>query len=293
MIGITIGSFDGIHKAHQQIIRSLQQKVHTPILVSFDINPKIFFNKYTNFLLTTLQEKTYLLKKLFPKLQIEILSFKNFYKLEPEEFIKHLKNIYDFNILEVGYDFKFGNQAKGNFKTLKKLQKKYNFQLFIHKPIKYNNKIIHSSLIRRYLKENPTKLQEVNKILDRYYNITGIVIEGEKIGRKIGFPTANILTNEHKLLPYFGIYKTNVKILHPQYEKQTFQGLLYVGPRPVIDNYLISTEVWIKDFKDEIYYKPITVEIIKFIRKIKNFKTMKGLIKQIEKDIENAFSLHS
>jgi len=285
MIGITIGAFDGIHLAHQQIIKSLQQKVKKSILISFDQNPKVFFNKSTNFLLTTNTEKFEILSKLFPSLQIETLIFKKFYQLEPEEFIKHLKNIYDFDILEVGYDFKFGYQAKGNIKILRELQKKYKFQLFIQKPIKYKNKILHSSLIRKYLTETPSKLEDVKNMLNRLYSITGLVIEGQKIGRKIGFPTANILVNEHKLLPYFGIYKANVYILDNEFENNIFEGLLYIGPRPVINNYQISTEVWIKDFNRDIYYKPIKVEVVKFLRKIKKFKTLQALVKQMEKDV--------
>lgn len=286
MTKIALGFFDGIHIAHQKVI----QNIYPGTLVTFDISPKIFFHNLDNCLITTNQEKIEILNSIFPKLKTEFLIFKNIHNLDPENFIRYLKTITDFDTISVGYDFRFGKNAQGNIKTLKNLSKKYKYNLIVQPPVKYKNKIVHSKLIRYYLINNPLKLTDVNSMLGYNYTITGCVIEGQKIGRKIGFPTANILLPQNKIVPYFGIYKVNVFILNDQFKNQKFQGLLYVGPRPVINNYKISIEVWIKEFNNEIYYQPIKVELLKFIRKIKKFRNLNEMVKQIEKDIDLAFN---
>ncbi|MCS6955815.1 MAG: riboflavin biosynthesis protein RibF [Candidatus Calescibacterium sp.] len=287
MVGIALGFFDGIHIGHQKVIQNIYSK--ESFLITFDTSPKIFFKNLTNCLLTSNHEKLEVIKSLFPELKVEFLIFKNIYNLSAEEFIKYLKSLIDFNTVSVGYDFKFGKNAEGNIKTLKKLSKIYKFELIVQEPVYYKQKIVHSTLIRNYLINYPHKLEDVSSMLNRYYSITGIVVEGQKIGRKIGFPTANILVPQYKIIPYFGIYKANVYILNDPKNKK-YEGLLYIGPRPVINNYQISTEVWIKNFNQEIYYQPIKVELVKFIRKIKNFKNLNSMVKQIEKDIELAFT---
>ncbi|MFN4220094.1 MAG: riboflavin biosynthesis protein RibF [bacterium] len=290
MIGIALGFFDGIHLGHQQVIQKIyNQDIREKFLITFDTSPKIFFKNTNNCLLTTNKEKEETLSQIFPNLKLEFLIFKNIYTLEPEEFIRYLKILTDFDVVSVGYDFRFGKSAKGNTKTLKLLSKKYKYQLIITPPVRYKNKTIHSSLIRNYLINNPRKLEDVNNMLGRPYSLSGIVIEGNKIGRKIGFPTANILLPPYKIIPYFGIYKTKVYILEEEFKNKVFEGLLHIGPRPVINSFDISAEVWIKDFNLDIYYKPIKVELLKFIRKIKNFRNLQSLAKQIEKDVQLAF----
>lgn len=288
MVGIAVGFFDGIHVGHQKVIENVYG-LKEKFLITFDISPKIFFHNTDNCLLTTNQEKIEILSQIFPNLKVEFLIFKNIYNFEPEDFIRYLKKLIDFDIISVGYDFKFGKNAQGNIITLKELSKKYGYKLIVTKPIKYKNRPIHSTLIRHYLINYPRKLEDVKNMLGRNYFLTGIVIEGNKIGRKIGFPTANILVPQYKILPHFGIYKANVYILEEEFKNQVFEGLLYIGPRPVINNFDISVEVWIKNFNSDIYYKPIKVELLNFIRKIKNFKNLKSMVKQIEKDIVSAF----
>ncbi|MEN3014552.1 MAG: riboflavin biosynthesis protein RibF [bacterium] len=285
MSKVTVGFFDGIHIGHQKLI----QNIYPGILVTFDTSPKVFLKKINNCLLTTNQEKKEILSSLFPQLKVDFLIFKNIHHMSPEQFIKYLKQLYDFETICVGYDFRFGYKALGNIKTLQKLSKKFKYELIVQKPVYFEKRIVHSSLIRDIIANHPQKLSEVEHMLGRPYFITGIVIEGQKIGRQIGFPTANILLPPNKVIPFFGIYKSQVEILNNQFHNKTFEGLLYVGPRPVINNFQISIEVWIKDFNENIYYQPIRVKLLRFIRKIKNFKTLKAMVKQIEKDIELAF----
>ncbi|MCS7165181.1 MAG: riboflavin biosynthesis protein RibF [Candidatus Calescibacterium sp.] len=287
MTGIALGFFDGIHIAHQKVIGNIYSD--NSYVVTFDTSPKIFLKNYTNCLLTTNYEKEEIIRSLFPKIKIEFLIFKNIADLNPEQFIRYLKELINFDSISVGYDFRFGKNAQGDINSLKKLSRDYKFELIVQSPVKYQKKIVHSTLIRNYLINHPTKLEMVNSMLGRPYSITGLVIEGQKIGRKIGFPTANILVPHYKVVPYFGIYKVNVKILTKEFENRIFDGLLHIGPRPVINNYKISTEVWIRNFDKEIYYHPIKVELVKFIRKVKNFKNLKSMVKQIEKDIQIAF----
>ncbi|MGB9637878.1 MAG: bifunctional riboflavin kinase/FAD synthetase [bacterium] len=273
---ISVGFFDGFHIAHQEVIKD------SDIVITFDTYPKAFFNRInSNNLLTTNFEKYCLIKEKYPNVNIEFFIFKKIYSLLPEEFIKLLKELYDFKYIKVGYDFRFGINALGNILTLKKFQKKYKYELIVVNPIKVDNRIVHSKYIRNYLKNG--KLDWVFKMLDRNYSFSGVVVEGNKIGRKIGFPTANLLVSTSKIMPPYGIYKVKLEI-----EGNIYYGLLHLGPRPVINDFDTSIEVWIKNFNQEIYYKEITVEILQFIRKIKNFSNLNKLKEQIKKDIEVA-----
>jgi riboflavin kinase/FMN adenylyltransferase len=273
---ISVGFFDGFHIAHQEVIKD------SNIVITFDTYPKAFFNKInSNNLLTTNFEKFFLIREKYPQTKVEFFIFKKIYNLLPEEFIKLLKELYDFRYIKVGYDFRFGVNASGNILTLKKFQKKYNYELVVVKPIKFDNKIVHSRYIREYLKAG--KLNWVFKMLNRNYSFSGVVIEGNKIGRKIGFPTANLLVSTSKIMPPYGIYKVKVKV-----ENDIYYGLLHLGPRPVINDFDTSIEVWIKNFNQDIYYKEITIEVLQFLRKIKNFPNLDKLKEQIKKDIELA-----
>jgi riboflavin kinase/FMN adenylyltransferase len=273
---ISVGFFDGFHIAHQEVIKD------SNIVVTFDTYPKAFLNKInSNNLLTTNFEKYFLIKEKYPQTKVEFFIFKKIHNLLPEEFIKLLKELYDFKYIKVGYDFRFGVNASGNILTLKKFQKKYNYELVVIKPIKVDNKIVHSRYIREYLKAG--KLNLVFKMLNRNYSFSGVVIEGNKMGRKIGFPTANLLVSTSKIMPPYGIYKVKVKV-----ENNIYYGLLHLGPRPVINDFDTSIEVWIKNFNQDIYYKEITIEVLQFLRKIKNFPNLDKLKEQIKKDIELA-----
>lgn len=273
---ISVGFFDGFHIAHQEVIKD------SNIVITFDTYPKAFFNKInSNNLLTTNFEKCFLIREKYPQTKVEFFIFKKIHNLLPEEFIKLLKELYDFRYIKVGYDFRFGVNASGNILTLKKFQKKYNYELVVIKPIKVDNKIVHSRYIREYLKAG--KLNWVFKMLNRNYSFSGVVIEGNKIGRKIGFPTANLLVSTSKIMPPYGIYKVKVKV-----ENNIYYGLLHLGPRPVINDFDTSIEVWIKNFNQDIYYKEINIEVLQFLRKIKNFPNLDKLKEQIKKDIELA-----
>ena len=273
---LSVGFFDGFHIGHQEVVKD------SNIVITFDTYPKAFFNRInSNNLLTTNFEKSCLIKEKYPNIKVEFLIFKKIYNLLPEDFIKLLKILYDFKCIKVGYDFRFGFQASGNILTLKKFQKKYNYELVVVKPVKIDNKVIHSRYIRNYLKNG--KLDLVSKMLSRNYSFSGVVIEGNKLGRKIGFPTANLLVSVSKIMPPHGVYKVKVKV-----DNNFYYGLLHLGPRPVINDFDTSIEVWIKNFNQEIYYKEITIEVLQFLRKIKNFPNFKKLREQIEKDIKMA-----
>jgi riboflavin kinase/FMN adenylyltransferase len=273
---ISVGFFDGFHIAHQEVIKD------SNIVITFDTYPKAFLNKInSNNLLTTNFEKYFLIKEKYPQTKVEFFIFKKIHNLLPEEFIKLLKELYDFRYIKVGYDFRFGVNASGNILTLKKFQKKYSYELVVIKPIKVDNKIVHSRYIREYLKAG--KLNWVLKMLNRNYSFSGVVIEGNKMGRKIGFPTANLLVSTSKIMPPYGIYKVKVKV-----ENNIYYGLLHLGPKPVINDFDTSIEVWIKNFNQDIYYKEITIEVLQFLRKIKNFPNLDKLKEQIKKDIELA-----
>ena len=193
---IAIGNFDGIHLGHQKVINEAKKKAEKnrlPFgLMTFEPVPVMFFDKkIKNHRINSLKQKKSQLKELKLDFLIIIKFNRKFSSLSAEEFIK--KIIYkktNCKFLYVSKNFRFGFKRKGNIKTLKKFEKKYYFKNLIIKPFKKRNRIISSTFIRKKIKKG--KIEEVNKLLNRYWSIEGKVIKGQKRGRKIGFPTCNL-----------------------------------------------------------------------------------------------------
>ena len=283
---LAIGNFDGIHLGHQQVINEAKKKAMRNKLpfgvMTFEPVPVMFFNKrIKNHRINSLRQKIEQFRNLKIDFFIIIKFNKKFSRLSAEEFIeKIIFKKTKCKYLYVSKNFKFGFKRKGNIKTLKKFEKKFNYKNLITKPYKKKSRIISSTLIRKNIAKG--KILEANKLLNRNWAISGEVIKGHKRGRKIGFPTCNLKIGNY-IIPKLGVYA--VKVKSRDFNKN---GVANIGFRPTFRGKKLLLETNIFGINKNLYNKVINVSFKKFIRPEKKFKNFEYLKKQIKFDIKKA-----
>ena len=307
---ITVGTFDGVHIGHIAIINNLtvnaKKKNLSSLLITFEPHPQIFFQKrhnenYLKFpLLTTIDEKISILEKTNID-EVLIIDFEqNFANLSAREFITNfLMQKFGFKYFAIGFNHCFGKNREGNYQLLMQIQEEFktndnlSFEVEEIKQVKINSKNISSTEIRKLLiQENSSDdiIKKCNEILGYEYFVFGKVCKGKELGKKLGFPTANLeIFSANKLLPKNGVYFCSIEIETENYCNQKFFGVANIGIQPTItknfDNQISTLEVHILDFSDDIYGKNIKVSFINFIRNEFKFDNIDKLIEQINKDI--------
>ena len=285
---ITIGSFDGLHLGHQYLIwevKKLAEKSKLPFyLISFEPHPRLVLQNNGDFkLLQTWEEKISQLEKLGIENLIALpftreLSLKSAEEFILEYILKPLKP----KIIVLGYDHKFGRDRQGSKDTFLALKEKLNLDFEVIQLQEYMNQRsqISSSIIRQHIQKG--QIENANELLGYNYSITGKVVEGKKLGRTLGFPTANILPNEnHKLIPAIGVYHTSIEIEGVSYKSATSIGL-----NPTVENIDIpKIETYILDFNEEIYGREVTLKFHHYIRGEEKYNTIEELKSAIEKDV--------
>lgn len=282
---LTLGMFDGVHIGHQCIIQKLIQIAEKidgeSTLLTFEPHPRLILSDgLANLqLLTPLEEKIELLKK--NGLQNLILHpfTKEFSQLSSDEFVRDLL-VGQMNVhtIVIGYDHHFGRNREGNFEQLQILSKELNFNLVKLEEVRNDDLHISSTQIRNGLLEGNVDFAQ--KGLGEFYALKGKVVHGDKLGRTLGFPTANLELPQYKLIPKNGVYLVKVN-----FKNNTYKGLLSIGTRPTVTNSEEKrVEVYIMDFKDEIYGEDLSVELIQFIREDMKFNSLDELIQQMNWD---------
>tara|TARA_B100000700_G_scaffold330807_1_gene459201 strand:+ start:864 stop:1796 length:933 start_codon:yes stop_codon:yes gene_type:complete len=285
---ILIGNFDGVHLGHQKLFkkaREYKKKYKCKIgVITFNPMPKMFFNKkLKNFKLMNVSQKIDHLKKQKIDFLINQKFSKKFSKIKAKTFIKkYLSEKINTNFLFVSNNFRFGNKREGDVKLLKHYEKECNYKLIIPLPLKKNNKIISSTVIRQLLSNG--NLTKANKYLSRNWVIEGKVEKGRRVGGKIGFATCNIDIKDY-IIAKPGVY--SVKVIIDQ-NKKKINGIANLGFRPTFNQNKILLEVNLFNFNKNVYNKKLYVEFIKFIRSEQKFKSIKQLTNQIKKDIRVA-----
>ena len=282
---LTLGMFDGIHIGHQAIISQLNEIAKIingeSILLTFEPHPRVVLGKGADdlMLLTTLDEKIELLEKVGLGNLILHPFTQEFADLSSEEFVKELLvDKIGIHTIVIGYDHHFGKNRQGNFEQLNKLSKKYGFQVVKIEEVKSDDNHISSTQIRNALLEG--NLDFANSGLGRNYSMTGKVIHGDKIGRTLGFPTANLEIEKYKLIPGNGVYVVKVSR-----NNSIYKGLLSIGTRPTVTNSNEKrVEVYILDFDQNIYDELISVELLHKIRDDQKFDSMEELVDQMNED---------
>jgi riboflavin kinase/FMN adenylyltransferase len=282
---ILIGNFDGVHLGHQKLF-SLAKKYKKKYLIkigvlTFEPMPKMFFDKkLNNFRISSLEQKNILLKKHNVDFIITKKFTKVFSKTKSVNFIKQVigKKINP-RFIFVSNNFRFGNKREGDVKQLKKYEKIYNYKIIKPQPLLRSKKIISSTLIRKFLQNG--KLKNANNFLNRNWSICGKIQKGRQLGKKIGFPTANIDIKDY-VLAKPGVYAVKALI---ENSSKHIRGIANLGYRPTFNQNKILLEVHLFNFSGNLYNKHLTVKFLKFIRKEKKFKNMDQLKKQIKNDL--------
>ena len=282
---ILIGNFDGLHLGHQKLFslaKKYKKKYSLKIgVLTFEPMPKMYFNKnIKNFRIFNQKQKIDLLKNFNVDFVITKKFNKEFSKTKSDDFIKKiLVKKLNAKFIFVSNNFRFGNKREGNVKQLIKNESLFNYKIVKPKPLLVKRKIVSSSLIRNYLQKG--KLREANKLLNRNWSIQGNVQKGKQIGKKIGFPTANIDIKD-SILACPGVYAVKAKI---HKSEKYFKGIANLGYRPTFNGKKILLEVHLFNFYRNLYDKYLTVKFLKFIRKEIKFKNAGQLKKQIKKDL--------
>ena len=288
---VTIGGFDGVHTGHKEIlkelVRSAKENHGESIIITFSPHPRLVIYPGNDIkILTTDDEKIEQLSNADIDNLIIYPFTKEFAKLTSEEFIKNiLVNKLHTKKLIVGYNHHFGNDRKGDYHKLTEYSRIYDFELDKIPEHIIQNISVSSTKIRDYL--NHGKISQANALLGYEYNITGKVIEGSKIGIKLGFPTANIEVNDsNKLVPPPGVYAVRIK-----YNGLMYSGMLYIGFRPTISSDKFAIEVNIFNFNKDIYNETITIYFIERIRDDRKFDSLDQLKEQITNDKETILKI--
>ena len=276
---VTIGNFDGIHKGHQSLIKKTQEISHTEslesVIFTFDMLPEeIFKQSHFQRIYNNKQKFDYIkLHEINTILTINFNDIKDFSAsfFCEEILIKKLITKY----LVIGKNFKFGKGREGNIDKLKEYHNAGDFHLIIPELEEYDNKHISSTRIRELLKDGD--FSDVNNCLGREYMLRGTVTTGEKLGRKLGYPTANI-SLEHDY-PLDGVYLCKICI-----DSVFYHGLASVGNKPTYNGKEKILEVFILNFDQDIYNKEVEVYFLEMIRNQIKFDSQDELIKQMNED---------
>lgn len=289
---LTLGTFDGIHPGHLKIIDKLvscsKEKGCRNVVITFHPHPRTVLSSGNDVkMLTTQEERKNLLEKNGVENFLTINFTKEFASLTAEQFIyDYLINGISLTEIVLGHDHHFGKGRGGNVDLLKKIGEKENFSVTIVDAFYINDEIVSSTKIRNAISEG--NLKRANTLLGRNYSFSGTVVGGDKRGRELGYPTANIkLSSQEKLLPAIGIYAVKVLL-----ENEQHIGLLSIGNRPTFYNEgELVTEVYIYNFNREIYGDVVTIELIDRLRGEEKFNSAEDLINQMNKDKENGLKI--
>lgn len=285
---VTIGTFDGVHKGHQKILSRLNKLADEisgeSILFTFYPHPRmvVFPDNHNLKLIQTIDEKIDSLEKLGLDNLIIYPFTKAFSRLTAFEFVRDiLVEKLKVKTLVIGYDHQFGRNREGDLEFLKETAKIFDFKVEEISAEEVQEVNVSSTKIRQSLLEGD--IEKTNGFLGRPFRYSGVVVEGQKIGRTIGFPTANIeIKNQHKILPKDGVYAVRVHI-----GGTLIDGMMNIGMNPTVlakESLEKKVEVHLFDFNTEVYGEHVAVFLYRYIRKEKTFSNLEALKSQLNDD---------
>jgi len=288
---VSIGNYDGVHRGHQHVIKTLLEKskeLNAPAtVITFEPLAKEFFQPNSVMRLTSVQERAELLFELGVERVLSIDFTKNFAAYSANQFVQDiLVNGLGAKYLCVGDDFRFGKNRSGDFSFLQKAGSEHGFDVTAHDTFTIDEQRVSSGRVRDALSSGNFTLAE--SLLGRSYSIQGVVEQGQQLGRTIGFPTANIVLPD-ALLAVSGVYAVCAQLYKSDGVTalnglKEFNGVANVGTRPTVDGQQKRLEVHLFDFGDDIYGQKMRVTFKKKIRDEKKFVSFDELTQQIEKD---------
>ncbi|MFN8265834.1 MAG: bifunctional riboflavin kinase/FAD synthetase [Chitinophagaceae bacterium] len=290
---VTIGTFDGVHKGHQKIIQQLlaesEETGGESVLITFNPHPRKIVRPEINLMqLTTLDERIGLLKQYGINNLVVVPFTKAFSEQSALDYIdKFLVERFHPAKIIIGYDHKFGNNRSGNFQLLEQYADQYQYKVKEIDEQLINDAIISSTRIRESLLKGD--VDTANNYLGYHYFFTGLVVEGNKLGRTIGYPTANLQMNDpDKLVPGNGVYTVTAQL---EGETRILKGMMNIGTRPTVDGSHRVIEVNLFDFDEDIYDRHLRICIKHFLRHEQKFNGIEALKDQLHKDKQQSIEL--
>jgi riboflavin kinase/FMN adenylyltransferase len=286
---LAVGVFDGVHLGHKHLLGKLtQQAAGSDLLsgvVTFNRNPKAVLSHRAKLArLTTVEERVSLIKSLGVDLVVPITFTTEVAAISARDFVTHLKRYLRMKGLVIGPNFALGHRREGNVEVLQSLGQELGFTVDVVKPLMVEGSLVSSTVVREALSHGNMAL--ANKLLGRYFKLSGPVMGGVERGHELGFPTANIDVDSEQALPHDGVYATLAYI-----GDKIYQSVTNIGKRPTFGAGERSVEVFILDFDRDIYGENLTIELVEHLRNEIKFASPEELIEQIGKDVEQARAL--
>ena len=287
---VSVGTFDGLHAGHQVILDRLFNRAEArggvSTVITFDPHPRELIQGEPVSLLTTIEERAALLEA-WDLERFVVLPFTlEFARLEPEAYVEDiLVGQIGLQEIVIGYDHRFGRGGKGDCDLMRKLGRQHDFEVDIISAQAVEKEVVSSTKIRGLLTEG--KVQQAARLLGRPYGLDGTVVRGEGRGRKIGFPTANLVPlEERKIIPKDGVYAVRA-----QHADESYRGMMNIGRRPTFDGTTKQIEVHLFEFDRSIYGERLRVEFVQRIRGEEKFEGAEALVRQLAQDRERALSM--
>jgi len=288
---LAIGVFDGVHRGHQAVISTSAEHARaangTPVVVTFDPHPeKVLRPESAPHLLSATQHKIALIRALGVEHLLIINFDKQFAATEPEDFVQQLvTHSKPLREICVGHEWSFGKKRRGNLDLLKKLGANMNFDVVGILPVKINGAVVSSTAIRQAIEKGD--LAKAAEMLGHEYTILGTVTRGDNLGKKIGFPTANLSAHSEQFPPN-GVYAAEARI-----DGDLHRGVINLGIRPTVSSGKSERvlEIHLFDFNRDIYGRDVEVRFLTFLRPEKKFENLDALVHQIRQDVEQARQL--
>ena len=276
---LTVGSFDGVHLGHAEVIRNTVAAAHkeraAPALITFEPHPRCVLDPANcPSSITTLQEKLALIESHGIEHAIVLRFDRALASLSPQEFVERLAQVMDVRRWVVGFDFAFGRERQGNADWLRT----NGHAVDVVPPFLIDGEGLHSSDVRRLVTSG--EIEGANRLLGREYSMSGPVEAGDKVGRSLGFPTANIAIEPNKLVPALGAYAG--RAIAPE---GRFVAALSVGYRPTFGGTQLRVEAFLLDFEGDLYQQRLELRFVRYLHPDIAFPTVGELVQQLRRDV--------
>lgn len=289
---VTLGTFDGVHIGHRKILSRLKASAKAiggeSVLVTFHPHPRLVLFPEGNSLrlLQTMEEKIRILDAYGINKLLIVPFTKEFSRTPPRVFIEEiLVNTVKAQKIIIGYDHRFGKNREGGIEKLRDYANQFKYLVEEIPAQAINDANVSSTKIRNALQEGD--IETANRYLGYEYEFSGVVVHGEKLGRKLGYPTANIQIDDPlKLCPANGVYFVRFHV-----RSKAHYGMMNIGTKPTVGTFGIGAEVYVFDFDDDIYDEYVRVEILEYLREEKKFDSLETLIKAIDGDRDQSLEL--
>lgn len=280
---VTLGKFDGIHCGHVLLMQTLLERGRAlgaeTLVFTFDVPPGQRIGGGTPKLLTTGEEKRWILEQAGVDYLYECPFTPQVMCMEPEEFIGWIAEAFQVRGIVVGEDFRFGHNRAGDPSVLADYAAQYGYELLVLKKIQEDGRAISSSFVREEIAKGD--IEKANRLLGRPFFLRGSVIHGRQLGRTIGFPTVNMEIPQQKQTPPNGVYVSRTRI-----GEELWPSVTNIGSKPTVtDSGAVGAETYIVGYEGDLYGKTLTVELFRFLRPEQRFASVAALQAQMAKDL--------